>query len=170
MWLFAILLIVPLIEIALFIEVGSLIGTWPTVAIVFLTAVIGTFLLRQQGIQALGELQARLSSGRDPGAVLAHGAMILVAGILLLTPGFFTDAIGFLLLVPAVRSAAIAALSRRITVVHAQSYRRAPGGPPPGGGQTVEVDYEDVTDEAPPAKGASGSSSSGWTRHPGGQG
>lgn len=163
MWLFAILLVVPLIEIGLFIEVGGLIGLWPTIGIVILTAIAGTALLRQQGLAALGELQAQLAAGRDPGAVLAHGAMILVAGVLLLTPGFFTDGVGFLLLIPAVRAAAIAALARRVQVVRMQA-GRSPGAPRPETPPIVEGEYEDVTDQ--PHRGGRPGQPSGWTRGP----
>lgn len=165
MWLFALLLVVPLIEIALFIQVGGLIGLWPTIAIVIATAAIGTALLRRQGLAALGELQARLSQGRDPGATLAHGALILVAGVLLLTPGFFTDAVGFALLVPPVRAGLIAALAQRITVVHMQRQAARHQAHGPHGPQTVEGEYEDVTASMAPGAN-SPTRPSGWTRAP----
>ena len=82
---------VPLIEIGLFIQVGDYIGLWPTLLIVLLTAVIGTSLVRSQGIQALTKLQNSFLTMQNPVEPLAHGAMILFAGALLLTPGFFTD-------------------------------------------------------------------------------
>jgi UPF0716 protein FxsA len=104
MWLFFLFLLVPLIEIALFIQVGGWLGLWPTLGIVVATAVAGTYLVRSQGSQALIRLRRSLDDLRDPTENLAHGAMILFSGALLLTPGFFTDAVGFLLLVPAVRS------------------------------------------------------------------
>ena len=116
MLIFLLLVAMPIVEIALFIQVGGWLGLWPTVAIVILTAAIGTVLLRAQGLAALGELQRQLGAGEDPSATLAHGAMILVAGVLLLTPGFFTDGVGFLLLLPPVRAAAI-----RFAVLHARS-------------------------------------------------
>ena len=116
MWLFALLVAVPIIEIALFIEVGGLIGTWPTVGIIILTALIGSWMLRRQGLQALHDVQSRLGAGDDPGQFLAEGAMILFSGALLLTPGFFTDAIGFLLLIPAVRAAVWRRIAARMTV------------------------------------------------------
>ena len=97
MRLFLLLVLVPIIEIALFIEVGGWIGTWPTIGIVILTALVGSILLRQQGIAALTDVQGRLERGENPGRMLAEGAMILVAGVLLLTPGFFTDGMGPLL-------------------------------------------------------------------------
>jgi len=141
MWLFLLLVGVPIIEIALFIEVGGWLGLWPTLGIVVATALAGTLLLRAQGVAALAELQSRLDRGRDPTGTLAHGALILVAGVVLLTPGFFTDAVGFLLLVPPVRSAVLRFLGKRIQVMHAR--RQAERTPP--GQQTVEADYEDVT-------------------------
>lgn len=119
MRLFLILLVVPIIEIGLFIEVGGWIGTWPTIGIVVLTALAGSFLLRQQGLAALAEVQSQLATGEDPGALLAKGAMILFAGALLLTPGFFTDAVGFALLIPGVRSALWRWIAARVTVATA---------------------------------------------------
>ena len=161
MALFALFVAIPLIEIALFIQVGGWIGLWPTLAIVVLTAALGTFLVRQQGARALGELRQTFNELRDPSEALAHGAMILFSGALLLTPGFFTDAVGFALLVPSVRVAVFHALRRRIKV-----QRFEMGGPPPGRREpprdsgVIDGDYTDVT---PPAEGRSGNS--GWTRH-----
>ena len=154
MRLFLILLIVPIIEIALFIEVGGLIGTWPTIAIVVLTAIAGTVMLRRQGLAALRGVQSRLAEGENPGRLLADGAMILVAGVLLVTPGFFTDAVGFALLVPAVRGWLWDWLAPRLTVVHVEARRAEarPGGAHrvPPRAQTVEGEYEEV--EAEPSR------------------
>jgi len=162
MWLFLAFLAVPLIEIALFIQVGGLIGLWPTLAIVILTAVLGTWLVRNQGALALGQLRSSFSELRDPTEPLAHGAMILLAGALLLTPGFFTDAMGFLLLIPAVRNAAFEYLRSRVKV---QSFHT--GGPqtrdrPPGQGPGDVIDGA-YTEVDPPKEGKPGNS--GWTRH-----
>jgi UPF0716 protein FxsA len=100
-------ILIPIIEIGLFIQVGGLIGLWPTLATVVLTAIIGTSMLRKQGISTLTRLQANLNTGQNPVDPIAHGALILVSGVLLLTPGFFTDAVGFSLLIPPIRSALI---------------------------------------------------------------
>lgn len=174
MWLFVALIAVPIIEIALFIEVGGWLGLWPTLAIVVATAVAGGVLLRAQGFAAVRTLQARLEAGEDPSATLAHGAMILVAGVLMLTPGFFTDAVGFLLLVPAVRAALIRRLAGRVAVVamRAGQAGRAPG-PAPGRGTarspddpgraTVDADYVDVT----PGDDATGAERPGHSGHSG---
>jgi hypothetical protein len=87
MWLFFIFIIVPMIEIGLFIEVGGLIGLWPTLAIIVIMAVFGTWLLRTQGALAFADLRRSMAEMRDPTEPMAHGAMILLAGILMVTPG-----------------------------------------------------------------------------------
>lgn len=152
MRLFLLLVTVPIIEIALFLEVGGWLGTWPTIGIVVLTALLGSMLLRQQGLKALGNIQGRLLAGNDPGQMLADGAMILVAGVLLLTPGFFTDAVGFLLLIPGVRTTLFKWGRRNIKLnVHtAHANTQAPPGWTPPGGQTVDGDFEDITPQDPP--------------------
>lgn len=147
MILFVAFLLVPIIEIALFIQVGGAIGLWPTLAIVVATAALGTYLVREQGRAALLNLRQSFSELGDPTEPLAHGAMILVAGALLLTPGFFTDAVGFALLIPAVRVAVFAYLRQRVTVHHFSMG----SGRPPGQGDSfsrddiIDGDYEDVT-------------------------
>ena len=146
MRLFLLLVAVPIIEIALFIEIGGWLGTWPTIGIVILTALIGSVLLRQQGLKALGDIQRRLMAGDDPGQMLADGAMILISGVLLLTPGFFTDAVGFLLLVPGVRIAIYKWLKANVKMnVRTANHSTPPPGWDRPGNQTVDGDYEDVT-------------------------
>ena len=89
MWLLAAFIAIPLIEITLFIQVGGLIGLWWTLAIVIVTAFVGTWLVRAQGILAISQLRSSFSELRDPTEPLAHGAMILFAGALLSCPCFF---------------------------------------------------------------------------------
>ena len=103
--IFIILVITPIIEIAVFIQVGGLIGLWPTLAAIVLTALIGTALLRQQGLATLARAQQEMAAQRVPVRELFHGICLLLAGALLLTPGFVTDAAGFALLIPPVREA-----------------------------------------------------------------
>lgn len=103
--LLAVLIGVPILEITLFIQVGGAIGLWPTIAIVILTAVLGTFLIRQQGTAILEQARHRMAQGDPAVRELLHGIGLLAAALMLLTPGFFTDAIGFALLIPYVRSA-----------------------------------------------------------------
>jgi UPF0716 protein FxsA len=103
--LFITFVVVPIIEIALLIAVGNAIGFWPTFAIVVATAFLGSWLVSLQGRATYEQVRTQFANGRMPGAAMAHGAMILIAGAFLLTPGLITDAAGFILLVPAVREA-----------------------------------------------------------------
>jgi UPF0716 protein FxsA len=142
---------VPLIEIGLFIRVGDYIGLWPTLIIVLLTAVVGTSLVRSQGIQALAKLQNSFLTMQNPVEPLAHGAMILFAGALLLTPGFFTDFVGILLLVPQFRSFAMRQLKSRMKVNefnfnHSEKQRSD---------DVIDGSFDDITPKNGP---------SGWTK------
>jgi len=101
--LFLIFAIVPVIEIALFIYVGSYIGILNTIAIILLTATAGAYLVRSEGLGVLYRIQKDLGEGIFPGEELINGALILLAGALLLTPGFFTDVLGFLMVFPSTR-------------------------------------------------------------------
>jgi UPF0716 protein FxsA len=96
-------IIVPIAEIALLVHVGSLIGTWQTIALVVLTAAFGTALFRAQGFRVAMRAQEILAQGGFPAKELFDGICILLAGVLLLTPGFLTDALGLVLLVPGLR-------------------------------------------------------------------
>ncbi|MEM6659898.1 MAG: FxsA family protein [Pseudomonadota bacterium] len=155
MWLFLAFLAVPLIEIGLFIQIGGAIGLWPTLLIVVVTAVIGTILVRAQGAQALGQVRSSFNEMRDPSQALAHGAMILFSGALLLTPGFFTDAVGFALLIPGVRLAVFRWAQARINV---QTFSSHPQHRPQSDiieGEYAEVDPDSRDQQSP----------SGWTKH-----
>ena len=101
--LFLLFTIIPVIEIYLLIQVGSLIGPFPTVALLLGISAAGTWLVRSQGFMLLGRIQQELAAGRMPAAELLDGAMVLVGGVLLVTPGFFTDALGLLFLLPVTR-------------------------------------------------------------------
>ena len=104
MWLFVVFIVVPIVEIALFIKIGALLGLWPTIIIVILTAIIGTRLVKLQGLHAIKNVQNSIIVGQNITNSLINGALILTAGVLLLTPGFFTDAIGITLLIPQTRA------------------------------------------------------------------
>lgn len=102
--IFAVLfLVIPIIEIYVLIQVGSVIGALPTILLVVATAVIGAFLLRQQGISTFMRFQQNMTTGQLPAKEMLEGVMLLIGGALLMTPGFFTDAIGFLCLIPFTR-------------------------------------------------------------------
>lgn len=152
--LFLLFLLVPMIEIALFIELGGWIGLWPTLGLIVLTALIGSALVRHQGLATLARARAATDRGEMPLKEAATGVAILIAGLMLITPGFFTDTVGFLLLVPWVRRGLGVWLGAR--VIHAEGVRF--GGPqPPGGGRhgpgrggsgrgpIIDGDYQDVT-------------------------
>lgn len=100
---FLIFILVPIVELAVLIQVGSHIGLLWTILCILLTAIIGVNLLRIQGINTLIKAQSRLQTGELPAAELAEGFILALAGALLLTPGFITDAFGFLLLIPVFR-------------------------------------------------------------------
>ena len=100
---FALLVSVPLLEIYLLISMGRVIGAGATILVVIVTAVLGAWLLRLQGLGTLARVQAASQAGQLPAVELIEGLILLVSGVLLLTPGFFTDAIGFLSLVPSIR-------------------------------------------------------------------
>lgn len=140
MWIFGLFLLIPLVEIALFVTVGAWLTLWPTLAIVLFTGVLGAWLVRWQGLGVLRELQ----STRDPRSPLAHGALILMGGFMLMLPGFFTDTLGFLLMVPVVRQGVIAYLGTRVSVsaMNMGGFRRDPAG------DWVDADYEEVRPEA----------------------
>ena len=93
-------IVVPAVELILLIQMGRWIGTLPTVGLIVLTGIVGAYLARQQGVQVLRRIQQQVQSGQMPGEALLDGAMILVAGAVLMTPGVLTDALGFLLLIP----------------------------------------------------------------------
>ncbi len=96
---------VPILEIAVFIKACEIVGLWPTLAIVIMTAIVGTALLRAQGLATLARVRHSLDRGEIPVEDVFTGMCLLVAGALLLTPGFLTDSLGLLLFVPPVRHA-----------------------------------------------------------------
>ncbi len=159
MWLLLAFIAVPLIEIALFIQVGGAIGLLPTLIIVLLTAIAGSWLVRTQGLRELAKLQQSFSELQDPTEPLANGAMILFAGALLLTPGFFTDVVGLSLLVPQVRHATYLWMRSRVTV---RGFSAGPGQPQNQrpDDSVIDAEFKDVTAEKRPTHDPSG-----WTRH-----
>ncbi len=166
MWLFALFIAVPLIEIALFIQVGGAIGLWPTLIVVVATAVLGSWMVRTQGAMALENLRRSFNALNDPSEPLAHGAMILFSGALLLTPGFFTDAVGFALLLPPVRAAVFRYFRSRVKMTsftaEGEMHSRTRRGTSKD--DVIDGEFTDVTPEKrpthPPVDGPSG-----WTKH-----
>lgn len=141
------LILLPLIEIAVFVEAGAALGLWPTLGLTVVSALVGAAAMRAQGLGALRQAKTEIEAGRDPGAALLSGALVLAGGCLLLIPGFVTDAAGILLLLPPVRAALIARAGRRIAMTAARpgrTGRTGPAGPAPSGPPTIEVDYEEA--------------------------
>jgi UPF0716 protein FxsA len=108
-------IVVPIAELFVIIEVGGLIGVWPTLALLLADALLGSLLLRHQGRGAWRRFNAALAERRFPGREVADGVLIVIGGTLLLTPGFITDVVGLLLLIPPTRAVARRAL-RRVTI------------------------------------------------------
>lgn len=144
--LLAALIGVPLIEIALFIKIGGWIGPAPTLALVVLTAVIGVWMLRLQGVGVMLSAQRQLAAGSLPVAEVFEGLCLVIAGALLLIPGFFTDAVGALLLVPPVRRALYGQVSRRLEA-HVVDLRGPARSAPQGMGPTIEAEYEEIVED-----------------------
>lgn len=144
--LLPIFIAVPLIETYVLIQVGSVIGALPTIALVILSAVVGSALLRIQGVATLARIRQSLDQGRVPAVELIEGGVLLVAGVLLITPGFFTDTAGLLCMIPPLRRRFATHLLKRLA-----RDRSGPGGPGgPGtsqgtgrrtGSTTLEGDY-----------------------------
>lgn len=129
-------LAVPLVEIWLLIKVGGWIGAIPTIGLVVFTAVLGVLLLRWQGFGLLARVRAMMARGELPAIEMLEGVVLVFSGALLLAPGFFTDAIGFLLLIPPLRRATVMWLLSRSLVTN-----RPPPGPGPRGPRTIEGEF-----------------------------
>lgn len=152
-----VLLIVPAIEIAVFIKVGQYIGAWKVVALIFLSAILGGMLLRYQSVGVIRRLDRDLRQGRTPDASLFDGFLIVVGALLLIVPGFVSDIIGLLLMIPLVRTLIRRYLASRIKV---KSYGRGGGfragfgggfgGPRRrGANDVVDLDPEDFERQTP---------------------
>jgi UPF0716 protein FxsA len=151
LWLlFVSFVVMPLVEIYVLIQVGQVIGAWPTVLLLVLDSMLGAWIVRHEGARAWRALNEALASGRMPATEIADGALILVGGALMLTPGFVTDVLGALVVLPFTRPIARRLLaqvvSRRLLVVGVTSYGsydvRRPGQEP-GEGPVVRGDVVD---------------------------
>jgi UPF0716 protein FxsA len=149
--LVALFIVVPIVELWVIIEIGSLIGVWPTIALLLADAVLGSLLLRHQGRGAWRRFNAALAERRFPGREVADGLLIAIGGTLLLTPGFVTDVVGAIFLIPPTRAIVRHLLrgymSRRLIVVGAGGVAGAAGG---HGRATRSYDYDATAEEVPP--------------------
>jgi UPF0716 protein FxsA len=107
-------IVVPIAELAVLIQVGQEIGVWWTIAILIADAIVGSILMRAQGRAAWRRFNEALATGRVPAREVLDGALVMFGGLLMLTPGFITDILGFLLLIPPTRAVARAVLVRRL--------------------------------------------------------
>jgi len=159
----------PLLEIAVFIEVGSAIGVWPTIGATVATALAGSLLLRAQGLAALTRARAQMDQGQLPAREMFEGVCLILAGALLLVPGFVTDVLGLLLFIPPFRELLRLLIARNIAAKAARGEARVfvdgveidPRGGPrrPGDrrGEVIDGDYKDLSgskdDDEPPQQG-----------------
>lgn len=118
-------IVVPIVELAVIIQVGQQVGVWDTIALLLLISFVGAWLVRREGMSVWRRFNEQMAQGQMPGAELFDGVLILIAGAFLLTPGFVTDGVGLLLLVPPVRSAIRATLRHRVEL----RIQRGPSGP-----------------------------------------
>lgn len=151
-------IIIPLLELYLIIKVGSYIGALWTVIIVIMTAIIGVNLLRMQGLSTLKRAQQNMAQGVMPAMEMLEGLALAVGGALLITPGFLTDTLGLICLIPVTRRAIIRAIMARASV-QAYGFQRPPGQPPfadhpsdrsrneSGEGRTIEGEFHRKEDK-----------------------
>ena len=125
--LFILFTIVPAAELYLLIRIGGLIGTERTIAIILITGILGAYLAKREGLRVWSEVQQKLAQGAMPGDEMIGAVLILIAGALLVTPGFMTDVVGFSLLAPPLRKIATEAIKKRM----AGKIRIHMGGPGP---------------------------------------
>ncbi|MEE8516872.1 MAG: FxsA family protein [Alphaproteobacteria bacterium] len=149
-------ILVPIIEIALLIKVGGFIGLWPTLIIVIATAFIGSWLLRSQGWSVFNRAQKTLEAGTFPARELFDGLCLIVAGVLLLTPGFATDALGLVLFVPGLRLILARALWQMLLRTDSVRFQFRGGGMDQphhhyeADDKTIEGEYRNIDDDRRP--------------------
>ncbi len=142
--------LIALAEMATFFWVESRIGLGWALGLALATAVVGSILVKRAGVSVLARIQQRIRQSQMPGRELSDGAAVLVAGAFLISPGFITDVIGFLLLVPAVRDRIYGVASKRLTsrftviTTAGQTFRSGRADHPPTGGEIIDIDPEDI--------------------------
>jgi UPF0716 protein FxsA len=145
--LVALFIVVPIVELYVIIQIGSLIGVWPTIALLLADAVLGSLLLRHQGRGAWRRFNAALAEHRFPGREVADGLLIAIGGTLLLTPGFVTDILGAIFLIPPTR-----AIVRRLLRGYMGRRFMVIGTPGPSGPAAAgrSYDFDATAEEIPP--------------------
>ncbi len=145
--LFILFFLVPLVEIYILIQVGSIIGAPLTIFSVVFTAVLGAYLIRRQGFKTFARFQGKVRNNEIPAQEIVDGFCLLIAGAFLMTPGFFTDAMGFTLLIPPIRRIIYDRISKSARV----HIMKAGSGPYPETGQSnkqpIEAEFKKIDDE-----------------------
>lgn len=135
-WLFVLLIVAPLVELYIIIQVAQVIGGWETIAFLIIESAIGAWLLKRQGLSTLNKVQQAVSEGRVPSRELVDGLLIIVAGSLMIAPGFVGDLLGYLLLIPVTRAPFRALVLKRFQDgKHGRFFAAAASGP--GGSRFV---------------------------------
>jgi UPF0716 protein FxsA len=143
-------LLMPILEIAGFIVVGKALGLWLTLALILFTSFLGLIILRSGGMGMVRDLQNASRTGAEPAQTMISGGMRVIAGILLFLPGFITDSLGLLLLIPSVRTLIWKAIGPRIVVASSFRTQGFRGGPQnPGSAKVVDLDDEDFHRDGP---------------------
>ena len=154
-WLLILFIGVPLVELALLIQLGKVVGLLPTLALIVLTGALGAALARRQGLAVIAQVRSETAEGRIPAGPIVDGVIILLAAAVLMTPGVLTDAAGFLCLVPAFRNWLKVRLRRRFE----RAVKRGDGAVTVdfGGGPFASREVRDVTPESDGSEGSEGS-------------
>ncbi|HBY40083.1 MAG TPA: hypothetical protein DEH24_11725 [Alteromonas sp.] len=143
-------ILMPIAEIALLLQVGDMIGGWNTVGLIIVTAFVGAYLVRQEGLSTLQKAQQKMANNEVPGKEMMEGLMLVIAGVLLVTPGFITDVIGFLFVLPFSRQLMAGQLAKHMTVRAVQGgnqsfYYSNTQQRPGNEGDPIEGEYTDTT-------------------------
>ena len=143
-------ILMPIAEIALLLQLGDMIGGWNTVGLIIVTAFVGAYLVRQEGLSTLQKAQQKMANNEVPGKEMMEGLMLVIAGVLLVTPGFITDIIGFLFVLPLSRQLMAGQLAKQMTVRAVQGgnqsfYYSNTQQRPGNEGDPIEGEYTDTT-------------------------
>jgi UPF0716 protein FxsA len=143
-WIFLVFLIVPIIEIALFVLIGQAVGFWPTVLGILVIALIGSAIIRRQGTALIAEIRSTMGRGQLPARALGDAMLVGIAGVLMVVPGYFTDCLGLLLLVPPIRQAIYWMLKTRLGFADASAAgaQTTGAGSGPSSGRTLDLEGE----------------------------
>ncbi|MCW8093236.1 FxsA family protein [Alteromonas sp. ASW11-130] len=151
--LFLLFAIMPIIEIAVLVQVGDVIGGWNTIALVLISAFVGAYFVRREGVNTLKTAQQKMQSNQIPGQEMLEGLMLVVAGVLLVTPGFITDTFGLLLVLPPSRKFFAQKLKKHLSMqvvtgasFHSHEHYKASSHPQDKDSDIIEGEYQDKSD------------------------